>query len=100
MGKPAPFIRDSSVRFVCIDVEAYEKNTNIVTEIGLAILDTEHIMDIPPGDDGKSWFPEIKTFHFRIAEYSYMVNSEYVRGCPNSFNFGLIYTIEHSSDCT
>ncbi|KAK7744372.1 hypothetical protein SLS62_010227 [Diatrype stigma] len=86
--KPAPFITDSSVRFVSVDVEAYEKNADIVTEIGLSVLDTDDIMDIPPGEDGENWFSKIKTYHLRIAEYSYIVNREYVEGCPYMFRFG------------
>ncbi|EMR68364.1 putative qde-2-interacting protein [Eutypa lata UCREL1] len=86
--EPAPFIKDSSVRFVCVDIEAYERNNKLVTEVGLAILDTEDIMDIPPGNDGENWFSQIKTFHFRINEYSHLVNSEFVAGCPYAFNFG------------
>ncbi|RYP63466.1 hypothetical protein DL771_009259 [Monosporascus sp. 5C6A] len=86
--KPAPFIKDSSVRFVCVDVEAYEMNAELVTEVGLAVLDTDHIMDMAPGKDGENWFSEIETFHFRIKEYSSMINSQFVQGCPDSSAFG------------
>ncbi|RYP83229.1 hypothetical protein DL769_001425 [Monosporascus sp. CRB-8-3] len=86
--KPAPFIKDSSVRFVCVDVEAYEMNADLVTEVGLAVLDTDDIMDLAPGKNGENWFSEIETVHFRIKEYSSMINSQFVRGCPDSFAFG------------
>lgn len=88
IDKPAPYILDSTVRFVCVDVEAYERDANVITEIGLAVLDSEDIMDMPTGKDGENWFSEIKAFHLRISEYSSLVNSEFVRGCPDSFNFG------------
>ncbi|RYP47780.1 hypothetical protein DL768_006189 [Monosporascus sp. mg162] len=87
-GKPAPFIKDSSVRFVCVDVEAYEWNADLVTEVGLAVLDTDDIMDVAPGEDGENWLSEIETFHFRTKEYYYLVNSQFVKGCPDSFAFG------------
>ncbi|RYO82410.1 hypothetical protein DL764_009610 [Monosporascus ibericus] len=86
--KPAPFIKDSSVRFVCVDVEAYEMNADLVTEVGLAVLDTDDIMDVAPGKNGENWLSEIETFHFRIKEYSSMINSQFVHGCPGSFAFG------------
>ncbi|RYO82585.1 hypothetical protein DL766_000201 [Monosporascus sp. MC13-8B] len=86
--KPAPFIKDSSVRFVCVDVEAYEKNAELVTEIGLAVLDTDDIMDVAPGENGENWFSKIATVHFRIMEYSSIINSQFVQGCPDSFAFG------------
>lgn len=86
--KPAPFITESSVRFVCVDVEAYERDADIITEIGLSVLDTEDIMDIPPGEDGKNWFPKIKTYHLRISEYTGVVNCDFVEGCPYLFHFG------------
>ncbi|RYP25403.1 hypothetical protein DL767_008425 [Monosporascus sp. MG133] len=86
--KPAPFIKDSSVRFVCVDVEAYEMNADLVTEVGLAVLDTDDIMDVAPGKNGENWLSEIETFHFRIKEYSSMINSQFVQGCPDSFAFG------------
>ncbi|RYP92663.1 hypothetical protein DL770_001176 [Monosporascus sp. CRB-9-2] len=86
--KPAPFIKNSSVRFVCVDVEAYEMNADLVTEVGLAVLDTDDIMDVAPGKNGENWFAKIETFHFRIKEYSSIVNSQFVQGCPDSFAFG------------
>ncbi|CAJ2510002.1 Uu.00g059020.m01.CDS01 [Anthostomella pinea] len=88
VSMPVPFKTKASVRFVCVDVEAYERNTNVVTEIGFAILDTEDTMDVPPGENGENWFPLIKAHHLRIDEYSYMVNHDFVKGCPGSFNFG------------
>ncbi|KAI1267419.1 hypothetical protein F5Y18DRAFT_425266 [Xylariaceae sp. FL1019] len=85
---PPKFKPRDSVRFVCIDVEAYERNNDIVTEFGFAILDTKDIEDVAPGKRGEDWFPMIEAHHIRIEEYSYMRNTEYVKGCPESFNFG------------
>ena len=86
--KLAPFINNSSVRFTCVDVEAYERNSDVITEGGIAVLDTEDIMDVPPGVDGANWFAKIETFHLRVSEYAYITNHEFVHGCPDSFNFG------------
>ncbi|KAI0816784.1 hypothetical protein GGR55DRAFT_674977 [Xylaria sp. FL0064] len=87
-SKPAPFKARETVRFICVDIEAYEKDTRVVTEIGLAVLDTDDIIEICPGERGENWFLLVQAYHLRIQERSYMVNSEYVQGCPESFNFG------------
>jgi hypothetical protein len=73
---------------VCVDGEAYERDNNIVTEIGLAILDTEDIEDMPPGENGKNWFALIEAHHLRISEVRHLYNREFVHSCPDSFNFG------------
>ncbi|KAI0408765.1 hypothetical protein F4802DRAFT_617746 [Xylaria palmicola] len=88
VSKPAPFRARESVRFVCIDIEAYERDNRLVTEIGLAILDTEDVMEICPGIKGRNWFSLIQAYHFRIMERCHMVNHEFVQGCPEDFNFG------------
>ncbi|KAF2972099.1 hypothetical protein GQX73_g1479 [Xylaria multiplex] len=86
--KPAPFKPRESVRFVCVDIEAYEKEARMVTEIGLAVLDTEDLVDMCPGEKGENWFSQVRAYHFRIEERRYIVNSEYVQGCPEAFDFG------------
>ncbi|KAI1313652.1 hypothetical protein F5Y03DRAFT_389951 [Xylaria venustula] len=95
--KPAPFEPRESVRFICVDIEAYEKDTRVVTEIGLAVLDTEDLINTCPGERGENWFSLVQAYHFRIQERCYMVNSEYVQGCPEAFNFGesQIVSIKH-----
>lgn len=85
---PPPFRNELSVRFVCVDVEAYERNHSIVTEIGIAILDTDDIIGVAPGERGQSWFSLIETHHLRVKEVSDMVNHEFVKGCPEFFDFG------------
>lgn len=85
---PAPFKFDRSVVFVCVDVEAYEKDHTKITEVGVATLDTHHLEDIAPGRDGENWRPLIRARHFRIRDYAHLVNNEYVSGCPGSFFFG------------
>ncbi|KAI1772359.1 hypothetical protein F4818DRAFT_444189 [Hypoxylon cercidicola] len=87
---PAPFQTVGSVRFVCVDIEAWELATHIVTEVGLAILDTRDIKGVPPGEagDGYNWFPLVKSYHFIIREHIDKVNHRFVAGCPESFEFG------------
>ncbi|KAI8950923.1 hypothetical protein F4801DRAFT_547371 [Xylaria longipes] len=93
VSKPAPFKPRESVRFVCVDVEAYERDTRLVTEIGLAVLDTDDVIDKCPGERGENWFSLIQAHHFRIMERSSMVNSEFVQGCPEAFDFGKTHMV-------
>ncbi|KAI1369210.1 hypothetical protein F5Y08DRAFT_352955 [Xylaria arbuscula] len=88
VSKPAPYKARDSVRFVCVDIEAYERDTRTITEIGLAVLDTEDLIETPPGENGKDWFSLIQPYHLRIHENRFIVNSKYVKGCPEAFNFG------------
>ncbi|KAF1951969.1 hypothetical protein CC80DRAFT_495619 [Byssothecium circinans] len=85
---PAPFPFDKSVVFVCVDVESYERAHNKITEIGIATLDTRDLVGVAPGRDGEDWRPKIKARHFRIQDHAHLVNSEFVSGCPERFDFG------------
>lgn len=86
--KPVPFEQESSVVFICIDVEAYEKNHRLITEIGIATLDTADIASLVPEERGTNWFSAIRALHFRIKEYGHLNNSEYLQGCADMFRFG------------
>lgn len=88
LSEPVPFQQESSVVFICVDIEAYEKNHNLVTEIGIATLDTADIANIAPGDEGRDWLPKIRARHFRIEEHAHLNNTEYVQGCADNFRFG------------
>lgn len=79
---------DLDVIYIAVDVESYERNHNIITEIGFATLDTRDLKGIPPGEAGKDWHKFIRARHFRINEYKHYINSEFVRGCPDQFEFG------------
>lgn len=83
-----PFENEGNVVFICVDVETYEKSPGLVTELGFAILDTQDLVGVPPGEGGQDWFKLIQARHLRIEEYSYIKNTEYVAGCPESFVFG------------
>ncbi|KAI1213229.1 uncharacterized protein F4807DRAFT_456570 [Annulohypoxylon truncatum] len=89
VDKPVPFQTKDSVRFVCVDVEAWERSRHVITEVGFAVLDTEDTRRIPPGKDGCNWFELIKSRHFVIREHMDKINSTYVQGCPQLFGFGV-----------
>ncbi|RCI14684.1 hypothetical protein L249_6438 [Ophiocordyceps polyrhachis-furcata BCC 54312] len=77
-----------SVVFVCVDVEALEAPPHPVSEVGIAILDTNRLSGTPPAAAGSGWWPFIEAHHLRTKEYSGMVNFKYVMGCPDAFDFG------------
>lgn len=79
---------NKSVLFVCVDVESYEKDHSKITEVGVATLDTRHLIGVAPGVDGKHWRTKINARHFRIREYQHLTNSQFVSGCPDRFEFG------------
>jgi hypothetical protein len=85
---PAPFPFDQSVVFVCVDVESHERAHHKITEVGVATLDTRELVGVPPGEDGKAWREKIRARHFRIKEHRHLVNSEFVAGHPDGFDFG------------
>lgn len=81
----APFVFDQDVVFICVDVEAYEKDHNKITEIGISTLDTRDLTLTTPGKGGQNWMKLIRARHFRIDEYKYLRNHEFVDGCPDRF---------------
>jgi hypothetical protein len=87
-AKPTPFEPEGEVVFVCIDVEAVERNQNLITEIGVATLDTKDISHLAPGEKGENWMKMIRPRHFRVNEQKHHVNHEFVVGCPDKFEFG------------
>ncbi|KAI9717749.1 MAG: hypothetical protein M1812_004478 [Candelaria pacifica] len=86
--KVAPFLFEESIVFISVDVEAYERDHNLITEIGISTLDTLDLQDLPPGIDGKDWMAKIRARHFRVQEYSHLHNKDFVDGCGDRFEFG------------
>lgn len=84
----APFPFDQSVVFVCVDVEAYERDHNKITEVGIATLDTRELVGLAPGADGVEWSKKIRARHFRIQEHRHLVNRKFIQGYPDNFRFG------------
>ncbi|GAB7355855.1 hypothetical protein MBLNU459_g6515t2 [Dothideomycetes sp. NU459] len=85
---PSPFPFDGDVIFIAVDIESYERNHNIITEIGIATLDTRDLDGKPSGVVGKDWHRYIRARHFRIKDYLHLVNVDFVKGCPENFEFG------------
>jgi len=81
---------EGSVLFVAIDVEAWEQNQALITEVGIAVLDTTEIQTIAPGKDGQNWFPHIHARHIRVNENKWAENKRFVRGCADRFEFGFV----------
>ncbi|KAI9810326.1 MAG: hypothetical protein M1832_001360 [Thelocarpon impressellum] len=88
LGRPAPFPPESAVIFISVDVESFERNHNLVTEIGVATLDTRDLVGLAPGEAGKAWIGRIRARHFRIQEYAHLRNKDFVDGCADQFEFG------------
>ena len=88
---PVPYLFDYNVVFVCVDVESYERNHSVITEIGISTLDTNDLEGIAPGELGKQWMPKICSRHFRVKEYQHLVNKDFIVGCPDRFerSFGV-----------
>ncbi|PQE18665.1 qde-2-interacting protein [Rutstroemia sp. NJR-2017a BVV2] len=86
--KPAIFTQEDAVVFVCIDVEAYEFNNNVITEIGIATLDVLDLVGKALGPLAVNWREAIRARHFRIKESMHLNNSVHVIGCADRFEFG------------
>ena len=85
VAKPVPYAFDLDVVFVCVDVEAYEREPRAITEIGISSLDTRDLANIVPGEGGKDWLSKIRSRHFRIREHGHLRNTEFVSGCADRF---------------
>lgn len=64
-NKPPAFPFHSNVVFVCVDVEAYEKDSSKITEIGISTLDTKKLEGVAPGQAASDWRNKIRARHFR-----------------------------------
>lgn len=85
---PAPHPFDEEPIFISIDCEAWESPPRMVTEVGVATLDTRDLKGIPPGENGTGWHKCVRGRHFRVIEYKDCVNYQWVQGCPDHFQFG------------
>lgn len=87
-GQAPPFPQDCGVIFISVDVEAYERNQRLITEVGIATLDTLDINQTASGKVGENWRNAIRARHFRIKEYGHLNNKDFVKGCADKFEFG------------
>ena len=85
---PPPYPHPLRPVIICVDIEAWERNTRCITEVGISTLDTADIMGVAPGEIGENWIPYIRARHFRIIEHAHKINYRYVRGCPDDFDHG------------
>ena len=88
VDQPTPHPQESSVVFVCIDIEAFEFTPNQITEIGVATLDTNDIADVAPGESGRNWWNMIRAQHFIVKEFRHLENKVHCRGNRDGFVFG------------
>ncbi|KAL8670541.1 MAG: hypothetical protein Q9168_004920 [Polycauliona sp. 1 TL-2023] len=79
---------ESWVLFVSVDVEAFEYNQRLITEVGISTLDTKALVGIQPGVRGSNWVGKIRSHHFRVREHGHLLNKDHVEGCPGKFDFG------------
>jgi hypothetical protein len=88
LTQAAPFAAWKEPVFISIDVESNEYSHSQVTEVGISVLDTLDLAGVAPGEKGTEWTTRIRSRHFRVSEYSDVVNNNFVSGCPDKFEFG------------
>jgi hypothetical protein len=88
LHQASPFSFEGSPIIISIDVESYERDHKIITEIGISTLDTLDLHGVAVGQGGENWMKHIRSRHFRIKEYAHLENKEFVRGHANGFQFG------------
>lgn len=76
------------VQFIALDIEWWDKDSRVLTEIGVSILDTDDITSLPPKEGAAGWFAAVKHRHLRVSEYEHIRNSTYVSGDPTAFQYG------------
>lgn len=76
--------------FVSVDIEAYEFDHEVITEVGLATFCREDAAATASTADStdEHWISFIRGHHLRIRENLWARNHKYVKGCPTKFNFG------------
>lgn len=85
---PAPFLFEDNPIVISIDVESYEMDHSIITEIGVSTLDTTDLINNTIGEQGEGWIKRIRSRHFRIKGRENLKNNRFVHGDPDMFQFG------------
>jgi hypothetical protein len=88
LSQAAPHPFDQDVVFVCVDVEAYERDHSLITEVGISTLDTADIKSLAAGYGGFDWMERIRSRHFRVSEHQHLKNTSFCTGDPEKFLFG------------
>jgi hypothetical protein len=95
-SEPPPYAFEGDVVIICVDLEAWERSSSIITEVGIATLDTRDIHGMPPAEGGQNWRKKIRARHFRIREHMMYENHEFVQGAADHFekDFGATEIID------
>jgi hypothetical protein len=88
LDESAPFAFDQMPVFISIDIEAWERDHHIITEVGISTLDTQDLAGRAPGKNGSAWRSQIRSRHFRLNEFTHFRNRQFCVGDPASFQFG------------
>lgn len=88
LNLPAPFPFEKEPVIISCDIESYERDHRLITEIGVSTLDTLDLVKLPPGQGGKNWTSQIRSRHFRIQGREHLVNRDFCVGNPDAFQFG------------
>ena len=86
--RPMVLEPEKSVLFVAIDLEAWEQDHGLITEVGISMLDTAHLKRTAPGENGQNWLGMVDARHIRVKENTWATNSRYVHGCAEFFDYG------------
>lgn len=76
------WLKEESCVFVSIDVEQWERNTHLVTEIGIAVYRPSPTI-----------LPEIRVSHFIVSEYLSLLNGRFVEDNKSNFAYGKSLTL-------
>ncbi|KAI5781665.1 hypothetical protein DFH27DRAFT_307447 [Peziza echinospora] len=74
--------------FVCIDIESWERDHSLVTEIGISTLDTTPLLPTFGTNTYATVLPHMKYRHIRITEHKNLRNGRYVNDNADRFDFG------------
>lgn len=85
MSRPAPYPFEKQPVFISVDIESWERDHKLITEIGVSTIDTLDLMNLAP----ESWHARIRSRHFRISGREKFANRVFVHGCPDHFQFGV-----------
>ncbi|KAF2668723.1 hypothetical protein BT63DRAFT_425998 [Microthyrium microscopicum] len=87
IDNPPPYEPSTYPILVSVDVEAWERNHNCVTEVGVSTLDTKVLNDMPPGELGANWMETIDAKHWIMLDYIDLHNTEFTADGDGNHKF-------------
>jgi hypothetical protein len=84
LSKTPPFDMEGKYIFFSVDVEWKDR----ITEVGVSILDTLDLVNVPPGENGENWAKMISSHHLRTGENCEHASWKRCNTCPKKFGFG------------